>query len=571
MRHSIGLKSFYVISGLFILYIILSFSSWDEPIMGDEVTYALSIKGIADKSIMRYFIDNMESRFGIWHPPAYAHVVAFLGNFFGLNELTARSVGIASFFISIAMIYLIARELFKDSDKRDAAASIACLIYAINPLAIRGSLLIDMDGTILNACLLIFIYSLVGFGETGGKGPKIFLRGILFAVLLWIKFMTPLIFIATLFFYFLLRKDRARALYVLKAAAIGIFLFFGTWLWYCHANNRAVVDVLFVPLGAVTTFFGRNSSVKNWALSGRTVWALLLWCSPSFLLLAGLSLWRTFKKKAPEGALVSLNQLGFYGLSILIICIFVGGVTHSFPKYHYAIVPIFSLLISDLAVRNLSLDKIFVRKVMIPLIFLILYNIYFVKDPLYTINYALKEEIILRNGVSSYALITKEAFQILFLLSTILLAYIFFLRSRAQKPFIRALFITMLASNISLSLVQAAADYNTVYCYGAEGVREAAAFVRLKTDISAPAFSPGEILWLANENLSSYILSGHLNDEGDFLKTVKDHNIECVVYGISGNTVNEYRNIFLKMDVQKYLKERYDSYDIGSYTVWLKR
>jgi hypothetical protein len=326
-----------------------------------------------------------------------------------------------------------------------------------------------------------------------------------------------------------------------------------------------------VPGEVLNQFFIRHAKGQQWGFLARNIWTLAVWTSVAFMLLSIISLFKAFKQKdASRESLFSLQQFAFYGAVVLLTYMFVGGLTHSFPKYHYAMVPVFSVLIASLVSQQLPLSKREMLYLGLCFIFLILFNIAIVSDPLYRINYSLKEDVIFTSGMHSRQILLKELIRFLFMLGTIPLAYLFLLQ-RIKKPFLAALLVALLAANVSLSLVQVRAGYNTVYCYGAQGVRETARFVRQHTDPAKPIIAPAEIRWLANENWLSYPkTSAYLKNSDSFIKAMQSNRIQCLVYGITGNTIAQYQAVFNNQKVRDFLNKDYRMFQIGSYTVWLR-
>jgi hypothetical protein len=173
------------------------------------------------------------------------------------------------------------------------------------------------------------------------------------------------------------------------------------------------------------------------------------------------------------------------------------------------------------------------------------------------------------NNSAVLAIIKKEAISIVLLLLTIPIAFLFYVRRSVKEAFFIALLITLFASNVSLLSIQGAADYNTVYCYGAKGVREAADLVLSNTSFRDPIFAPQEILLLSRRGLTSYTIP--MNNKEKFLDRLKLGDIKCVIYGISGNTVEQYKHIFNAQDVQDCLSKKYLRHEAGSYTVWIRK
>lgn len=562
--------SVFTIAVCFFLYLLFSFSSWHEPVMGDEVGYVLFVNSLNDNAIARFFWDHNWGVFGNWHPPAYGYILAAIGRMFGLDEFNARIVGILSFLLSLMMIYLLVKQLVKTVHRVEHIALAACFLFAVNPLAIRGSLLIDMDGTILNLammCLLYFFsisrYENMGFRNLTGLG-------ILVSAVLWIKFATPLIFIFSLFFYQILIGKYYKAVQVAKVAILGASIFLFTWFIYCVLRAANFSDIFLVPVDVIRGLLGYGHGLSDWISYLRNALILALWTSPMFILLGAFFSVEIFKRKHISDNFLGLSELAFYGLIVLVVYVFVGGSTHAFPKYHYALVPIFAIVIAYNVIVGIAINMPLFGNMLILLLSLVLYNLLLVQDPLYTLNYALKEAVIQGGGVSG--VLKKFLIQMAFVALAVPLVLV--LLRKQKKPILLSSVMVMAAGNISLSLIQSKADYNTVYCYGAKGVRAAADFVRSKTDNLKPIIAPPEILFLANSSLLSYVLTRDMEASLNadlFLHAVKSRDIDCVVYGISGNTLAQYRALFFVDKIQRFLRENYSPYELGSYNVWVRK
>jgi len=540
--------------------------------MGDEVYAVLWAKALNDKSIVEYFINNGNAFFANWHPPTYVYLIGVLGNFTSFNEMAMRSIGIISFLISLALIYAITLELFRKDERKSSAAYLACIIYALNPLAVRGSLLIDIE-VILNPAVLAFMLALIFYRHDEYSPKKFFLCAALFAVTLSIKYSTPLILMASMFTYQLLRREWKKMLYTAGIVAAGLFLAMIVRFVYCRMNNLDFFGIYryiaqapgYIPLV-------RYGGKEAWLVLARNICTPIIWCSPPFMIMAFIGLWKILKARADDNSLMPAPQFAFYGLVVSVVYIFFGGVTHSFPKYHYASVPVLAILAASIFIKNVRIDRRLLAQMAILFFILLLYNICFVKDLLYPINYALKEAMISGNSSIVSAIIRKEAVRILLLLLTIPAVFLFYARKNVREAFFIALLVTLFASNVSLLSIQGAADYNTVYCYGAKGVREAADFVLSNTSLRDTIFAPQEILLLSKRDLPSYAMTERNRDnKEDFLNILKLGDIKCVIYGISGNMVEQYKRIFQDSGVRAFLNKTYSCHEIGSYTVWLKR
>ncbi len=91
------------------------------------------------------------------HPPLFVSLGALLVSAFGNNLTAMRAKGGASFLLTLALIPMTMRALF--SERAERAALIAMLIWALQPLAVQGSLLIDIDNTIFVPAMLLFVWA----------------------------------------------------------------------------------------------------------------------------------------------------------------------------------------------------------------------------------------------------------------------------------------------------------------------------------------------------------------------------------------------------------------------------
>lgn len=558
------------ILGCFMLYIFFSFPSWHEPVMGDEATVGIWIKEFNNKAVYDYFIREGDKLFGMWHPPAYPYLASFVGKFTAINESTIRTIGVVSFLISVILIYAIAYSFFRKYGEKEPMAILSCLIYTLNPLAVKGSLLIDID-VIMNVAVLAFILALVRCRYRENSRKELFVCIALFTATLCIKLSTPVILMMAILTYQLMRRDWGRLLFTLKIAAAGVFSAFIIGSIYYRANNMDFFSILTVPL-SVGNYIPliKSPGKEGWLVLARNIWSPFMWCSPAFIILGIIGIWKSLKTHVEDNFFMSPVLFAFYGLLIFVIYMFVGGVTHSFPKYHYAITPVFSVLAAGVIIRNIKSDKSFIIKTAILVSAFVLYDIYFVKDPIYLVSYTLKEAVISGNGGSVLAVAMEWTARIALLLLTIPIALLFYMKRKIRGAFVSALFASMLAFNISMLLIQRAAPYNTVYCYGASGVKETSGFVMSNTSPDDIILAPSEILFLSDRNLRSYGMGNAIRSKDAFLNMLYEGRVNCIVYGITGNTAEQYKRIFCTEEIKSFLGKKYSRHDIGSYTVWLK-
>jgi hypothetical protein len=269
----------------------------------------------------------------------------------------------------------------------------------------------------------------------------------------------------------------------------------------------------------------------------------------------------------------SLSHLASYGLCVALTYMVIGGVTHSFPKYHLTVMPALVIAAAYYWVGALRGARVPAVSMGLAFVALVIFYVAAVQDPLYTVNYALREDLILREGRSTMKILAREAMQVCLIIAPVALGWGWWRMRRAPRPLLLSLAVTALAWNVALSVTQARAPYQTVYCYGATGVREASAFIRAHTDPARPIFAAPEFVELANGSRLSYTLnnphSSLMRGPAEFIEGLRQRRIPCVAYGIASNTVAQHRKIFNDPRVREFLRQEYVRHDFGSNTVWL--
>jgi MFS family permease len=112
--------------------------------------------GILKETFFALTEGNSRYTFGMWHPPLYIYLGAL---FLRLKPLTPETSFLLRYFNLIFSIGIFAgmvalsRELYRDRHR--AVVSLALLLYVLNSLAVRGTILVDYNAT-LAPCLTIW-------------------------------------------------------------------------------------------------------------------------------------------------------------------------------------------------------------------------------------------------------------------------------------------------------------------------------------------------------------------------------------------------------------------------------
>lgn len=548
----------------FIVYILFAMSSLGEPFMADNLHFTLAAK-ILNKEYQPLFKED----FGLWHPPAYVHLLALIDKLIGLNPVSARLVGIVCFFLSLILVFEISLKLFKNNPNSKLIAAIACLLFSINPLSVRGSLIVDIDNSILNLTLLFFTYFLI-VDYSAPNSKNIFWGGLLFTLVLWTKLTTPLILLFSFLVFLLFKKEKRLLLRACAIFSIGIALFFISWKFYCLLYKRQYL-ALFSHLSRTFFYLESRSSILYFAATMiKTFISLLLWLSPFLVIIFYLLIKERTKIFFGDKKVLLSDLMLIYCLFILFFYLLIGGLSHGVPKYYFPMVPILSILVAKWISDRVALIKKNINVFIFLVLLVVIYNIFLVGDPVYMSYHALKEAIV--RGLPLEGIINKNINGMIFLFIPFILIFLFSKRIFKNQTLATALIICAFASNISLDILQSRADYNTVYCYGAKGTKEVINFLDPKVGSKDFLLAPNEIIWgVSSVNHTSYEARTYYNDVSNLLKIAKRYQPLAIVYGISSNTIEQYRLVYNNEETQKFLNKNFTRYDIDDYTVWFKK
>ena len=156
-------------------YGVLWLHSQGKLIYTDEVGFAQDMTHIAQ---------GQWTGLAIPHPPLYIWLAGMAERTFGFGLPAIRSVGAASFVATLLLVPLTCYAFFKENVQR--ASLVAIAIYAIHPLALQGSLLLDIDNTIFTPALPLFLTALA-LQERFSRARGITLVALSYALMLTFK------------------------------------------------------------------------------------------------------------------------------------------------------------------------------------------------------------------------------------------------------------------------------------------------------------------------------------------------------------------------------------------------
>ena len=505
------------VSGLAILFIWLSFNS---PVNWDQANFYGAAETLVHSGTLRFNVsENTGEEIGLWHPPLYIYLMALSFKIFGVNLISARLVGAISLIISLLLIRFILKSLYPE--KYQDVFIIALLLTGLSPYVIQGTVLLDIDNTILTTLMLLFLYIYIRHVCLSSGFMCHLLLALLFAILLWAKFTTPFIIPVSIFIYHVINKRIKLALHGLfTIGGIGIIVFLLSFWVYCHYLNlpfeMAVHRNLNIAGGALFGFPDKAYEII------KRIGNFSFWLSPFYIVLLIINLiwWvRRYLLPNPDhpvNFIYLIAYLSFLGYLLIRMD------AYYYPRYVFPSVILINLLISEM-VHNYTLARFEITTrmwlIIIGIILLsAMFYLIFLKDPLLEFN-NLKRTLSRDSipGVIKRLLVIISIYLIPLVICAIILKFRNFkieifqslcsfrmteesvILSEAKNLILILLISGTIASNMNLNIVQARADYSRTYFYGESGFWETVRF--LKDNLKDDEF-------FASRNLDLAVMSG---------------------------------------------------------------
>ena len=544
-----------------LVYAIIWYVSRSKLIFTDEVVFAEDFARIAAGNWPAALIP---------HPPLYILLGGWAVRIFGYNLPALRLVGGFSFLLTLWLLPQVVQRLMPGAQTQRAAL-IVLAIWAVHPLALQGSLLLDIDNTLFTPAMLVFILALAQ--RSPATGWYALVIALAFALMLWCKLLPGSLFItaAALFVAVWVRRLRV----VLIGLALGAALFAITlWLFASLTGfPLTVFTATFSRVAAPTS--GGSSRLLSRGLMGGGITAL--WISLPFLALYGVAVAqrvlfilrglqsRTSSLLSAVAALVAWQDLLWLCALPSYVILSVGNdLPMGFPRYHY---PFFLLMVLTTGLWLAECSFNFDGRLVGAAVVCAIYFAIVVPDPLfpqYRLTFdtnSLAER--LRFGATS---------QVWGLVMPFVALLLFFLMARLQlkRALLRTCLAFVMASWPVISVAQARASYATIYEYGREGGRETAAWVQQRTQSNDVVVAPKEIHFIA-ERQGEFIVNlvGPKTDAAAWLGYFKTH--QPAAYVLTTKEDGRYTQVTRDARVQAWLNACYvERISIGSYIAYAR-
>lgn len=315
-----------------LIYLSFVLFSISEPPMGDSAAFLIAAKVFLNKALQTSFVNHLDIRLGIWHPPFYIHILQLIDKAAGLNLITARLFGISCFIITLFLIFLIIVKINEASPFKHIIGLTGVFLYSINPMAIQGSLLIDIDNTIMPVLLLSFCYLFIKRESNRGS----IVLGFLFGILLWAKLTTSLFLIPSILIYYVLKgKYKEGFKKSILVFSLGAVCFLTTWYLYSLIMNKPFMR----PFSAIIGSFMGNNFVSDPLSAGRNPWDIIrtlarviLYVSVFNFIILVIAYMNRIKEYFQKKEIKTNDYLLILNAMIFFVYLFVGGLLIAIPS-----------------------------------------------------------------------------------------------------------------------------------------------------------------------------------------------------------------------------------------------
>ncbi|MBS3142263.1 glycosyltransferase family 39 protein [Candidatus Woesearchaeota archaeon] len=493
-----------------LLLLAFTVPALSKPFMIDEFVFTIPAEHLLNGELPYLDLGVLDQgKLMLVHPPLYIYTLAAQFYVFGVSELSARSLGLVFSLLTIGMVFLLSLTVFAQHANKYAIAGMASLLYAINPFAIQSALLIDIDGTVLTFCMVLFLFL---YTELAPGMTRTLCLGILLGVVSWIKFQGVFFLGAAILVHacidgFRARRVAAAVFPVVAMGAIGIASFIGTWYTY-----TSVLDVSFwLPFDHNLKFLSAENSASLLANVAFFLWSIkniILWIMPAAAVLLCIALY-DFVRKTANQKFGYERLLWIYCITITAFFVLIQHSAYGFPKYFIPMLPVAMILVSRLLVSSLlPMRRIPYSAIAVSALAVIVLSLVVIKDPFLAHNFFFTHTISFESDLSRYLFENLKGLSVALPLIVAFGVFLAF-RHATYKALLLACWVVLIVSSLILNGIQLTATYSTTYAYGQQGVMDTARFVQDITSPNEIIIAPQSIAYYANRSFAMSYPSDH--------------------------------------------------------------
>jgi len=454
----------FLLIAILIIHSIFVILSMSQPFHGDEVLIPKCAEGVLEKGkpIVDYsiFRPNYEC---LWHPPLYIYLIALSTYIFGKNIYSFRMVSAIFNLLTILLVYLITKEIFNNNKNKEIIALIASFIYALNPLTIQSSIIMDIDGGLLNFFTMLFIYLFIK-----NKSYLWLIPSLLFVF--WSKETGPILLFISIFIFYISQKDFKSLIKISTIFIISLLIYLSTFFIYTTLLNLNFSE-------AFTRNLISSEKIDFYTHILRSAWSFktfFYFAIPFFVILFFINSIK-FYIKILKDKKINFDERNLYFLNIfslltIILFVYLGITAWGFPKYYITALPSMAIFIAG----TLNLDKfreIKIKNILLRMILLIIilsiYFIFLIGNPLIP-EFDAAATVTAKSGKifeESKLILHSFIFYVIFpfIISTLFLIKI-------KRKILLSIFFLIVFIYFYINLIHASVEYSTYSKYGDYGI-----------------------------------------------------------------------------------------------------
>ncbi len=424
---------------------------WWQPILADEWDF------------YRAATHWSQDRYLIPHPHTYVHLMQLSFAIFGQSIGSARLIGVLTAWASLALIPPLVYAFFDRGRQAHWIAVGAVWLYALNPITVQNMMLLDIDNTLLVPALLGML--LVWKSIRDWSPPRrVAALSLMFVMTLWVRLSTPVLLMACMGVFHLLRGDIRRTGELILAALAGGVVFRVTFALYSKLTGFAL-DIFSYTFGRAPSGSSDYSVMLLRFPQGMGIF--IMWLSlplVAFLLVAiAGTVARLIRRQIEDRDLLVIYVVAtslFYALVI--------APAWGYPRYQAPIVPVIAILVAAVLVPVLQALPHHARIVLIGLgVAAFVYKLAVIGDPLWSL-YAVTFETSTGDLAQRFTQGIGDVANLLIPVG-VCLAVVCLLALRWRIKLLPAIVFTLgvlsFAHTASTTAVQVPAGYSTRYRY----------------------------------------------------------------------------------------------------------
>ncbi len=433
------------------------------------------------------------------HPHLYVHWAQLLLSIFGATVEAARLSVLIPHLLTLPLLAWLARLLYHNMPGRpnwQTIALVAIGLYALNPLIVQNSVLIDIDNGLLTTALIGLLCLWLALRR---RSPvmRVFVLSIGFAICLWIKLPTPPMLAAALIAGELARRNWREAGIAATFTAGGAALFAVLHTVYGWFTGYTLIDAF----AAFAWRAGNEGSILTQAPNHfiQTSGVMVFWLGLPIALLGLLTIWdsaqRWARRQIDDADIALLYVAGvfaFYGAMIV--------PAWGYPRYHTPALPVLMVIIAAWVSRQIRQPDRVLSRIALPIMLGgTLYMLFIVGDPMYDIYRATFETTVLAERLRIGGLaVARLALPMALVIG---LGFTLAHRVRMTRTALLAggLVALTLGSYLATDLVQVTAEYSTRYRYTYRYADRAQATAAVRANVPPGGYSltDKDLLWYA--------------------------------------------------------------------------